>query len=147
MAKRFNHIDIRPEIWTRSVPPTSMSCHLFPNAIHLVEKHGELSALAEEQFGGKSVVEEAAWRCRLGFFRDLQDIADRNYLEAMASDMALPLASIHRQIDSAPPMGRCARTSMPRTGSLSKAAHLRAQRRAAEALWQCRLPDHRGQHS
>lgn len=100
MAVRFDHIDIHPEIWTRNVPPTSVSCHLFLKAIQLLEKHGELSAAPEERFGGKSVFEEAVWRCRLGFFRDLQDIADRNSQEAIASDMALPLAGIRRQIDS-----------------------------------------------
>jgi len=100
MAKRFDHIDIHPEIWTRHVPPTSMSCHLFLKAIQLLEKQGEVSAALEERFGGKSVFEEAVWRCRLGFFRDLQNIADRNIQEAMASDMALPLAGIRRQIDS-----------------------------------------------
>ncbi len=100
MAVRFDHIDIHPEIWTRNTPPTSASCHVFLKAIQLLEKQGEISAEPEERFGGKSVFEEAVWRCRLGFFRDLQDIADRNIQEAMASDMALPLAGIRRQIDS-----------------------------------------------
>lgn len=100
MAVRFDHIDIHPEIWTRNVPPTSMSCHLFLKAIQLLEKQGVVSSAPEERFGGKSIVEEAVWRCRLGFFRDLNDIADRKYLEAMASDMALPLASIRDLIDS-----------------------------------------------
>ena len=40
------------------------------------------------------------WRCRLSFFRDLQDIADRSNLEAIAEDISLPLADIRRQIDS-----------------------------------------------
>jgi predicted DsbA family dithiol-disulfide isomerase len=100
MAERFDHIDVHPEIWTRNVPPTSVSCHLFLKAIQLLEKHGEVSAAAVAQFGGKSVFEEAVWRCRLGFFRDLQDIADRNVQEAMATDLALPLTAIRRQIDS-----------------------------------------------
>lgn len=100
MAVRFDHIDIHPEIWTRNVPPTSASCHLFLKAIQLLEKRGEISAAPEQRFGGKSVFEEAVWRCRLGFFRDLQDIADRKNQDAMASDMALPLAGIRRQIDS-----------------------------------------------
>lgn len=100
MAVRFDHIDIHPEIWTRNVPSTSVSCHLFLKAIQLLEKHGEVSATPEGRFGGKSVFEESVWRCRLGFFRDLKDIADRKYQEAMASDMALPLAAIRRQIDS-----------------------------------------------
>ncbi len=119
MAVRFDHIDIHPEIWTRNVPPTSVSCHLFLKAIQLLEKHGEVSAAAEERFGGKSVFEEAVWRCRFGFFRDLQDIADRKIQEAMASDIALPPSAVKSTV--ALPMRRCARTSMPRTGSLSKA--------------------------
>jgi predicted DsbA family dithiol-disulfide isomerase len=77
-----------------------MSCHLFLKAIQLLEKQGEVPAAPEERFGGKSVFEQAVWRCRLGFFRDLQDIADRKNQEAIASDLALPLAAIRRQIDS-----------------------------------------------
>ncbi|QCB45395.1 DsbA family protein [Hydrogenophaga sp. PAMC20947] len=100
MAVRFDHIAIHPEIWTRNVPPTSVSCHLFLKAIQLLEKQGEVSAAPEERFGGKSAFEEAVWRCRLAFFRDLQDIADRKVQEAMASDMELPLAAIQQQIDS-----------------------------------------------
>lgn len=99
IAARFNHIDIHPEIWTRNVPPTSVSCHLFLKAIQLLEKQGEVSAAPEVRFGGKSVVEEVVWRCRLGFFRDLKDIADRKIQESLASDMGLPLAAIRRQID------------------------------------------------
>ena len=100
MAKRFDQIDIHPEIWTRNIPQTSMSCHLFLKAIQLLEKQGAVSAAPEERFGGKSVFEEAVWRCRLGFFRDLQDIADRNFQEAIASDMSLPLTHIRRHIES-----------------------------------------------
>ncbi len=100
IAARFDHIDIHPEIGTRNIPLTSMSCHLFLKAIQLLEKHGEISAKPEEQFGGKSVFEEAVWRCRLGFFRDMKDIADRRIQETMASDMSLPLAGIRRHIDS-----------------------------------------------
>jgi predicted DsbA family dithiol-disulfide isomerase len=43
MAVRFNHINIHTEIWTRNVPHTSMSCHLFLKAIQLLEKQGEVS--------------------------------------------------------------------------------------------------------
>ena len=77
-----------------------LSCHLFLKAIQLLEKQAEVSAAPEERFGGKSVFEEAVWRCRLGFFRDLKDIADRKYQEALASELALPIAAIRAQIDS-----------------------------------------------
>ncbi len=100
MTARFDHIEIHAEIWTRNVPPTSASCHLFLKAIQLMEKSGEIPVAPQERFGGKSVFEETLWRCRLGFFRDLQDIADRAVQEAIAADLALPLAGIRTQIDS-----------------------------------------------
>jgi len=100
IAARFDHIEIHPEIWTKNIPPTSASCHLFLKAIQLLEKSGDISAVLEERFGGKSVFEEAVWRCRLGFFRDLQDIADRTNLDAIAMQLSLPLLDIRRQIDS-----------------------------------------------
>ncbi|HEY9202490.1 MAG TPA: hypothetical protein VIQ81_12935 [Gammaproteobacteria bacterium] len=34
------------------------------------------------------------------FFRDLQDIADRSWQEAIAADIGLPIAGIRRLIDS-----------------------------------------------
>lgn len=100
MAARFDHIDIHPEIWTRNIPSTSASCHLFFKAIQLLQESCEISPLPQERFGGKSLFEEAVWRCRLGFFRDLQDIGDRNRQEAIAADLGLPPADIRRQIDS-----------------------------------------------
>ncbi len=100
LAARFDHIDIHPEIWTRNVPPTSASCHLFLKAIQLLEVRGEIPTAPQERFGGKSVFEEAVWRCRLGFFRELCDIADRTQQEAIAADIGLPVAAIRRQFDS-----------------------------------------------
>jgi predicted DsbA family dithiol-disulfide isomerase len=100
VAARFDHIDIHPEIWTRNRPSSSASCHLFLKAIQLLVKSGEISAAPQARFDGKSLFEEAVWRCRLGFFRDLQDIAERTHQEAIAADLQLPLAGIRRQIDN-----------------------------------------------
>lgn len=100
VAANFDHIDIHPDIWTRNRPSTSVSCHLFLKAIQLLEQSGEISAAPQTQFDGKSLFEETVWRCRLAFFRDLQDIADRTHQEAIATDMSLPLANIRRLIDS-----------------------------------------------
>jgi len=100
IAAGFDHIDIHPEIWTRNRPPTSASCHLFFKAIQLLERSGEMSAAPEARFDGKSLFEEALWRFRLGFFRDMQNIAERTCQEGIAADLSLPLAAIRRQIDS-----------------------------------------------
>lgn len=100
IAARFDHIEVHPEIWSRNRPPTSASCHLFLKAVQLLEKAGEIQAAPQARYGGKSVFEETVWRCRLGFFRDLQDVADRTNQEAIAAGMSLPLASVREQIDS-----------------------------------------------
>lgn len=96
----FDHVASHPEIWTRNIPPTSASCHLFFKAIQLLQESGQVLASPQERFGGKSVFEEAVWRCRLGFFRDLHDIGDRAHQEAIATDLGLPLADIRKQLDS-----------------------------------------------
>jgi len=100
VAARFDHIAVHPEIWTTNAPPTSASCHLFLKAIQLLERSGEIFAAPQARFDGKSLFEEAVWRCRLGFFRDGLDIADRANQEAIAVDMDLPLTGIRRRIDS-----------------------------------------------
>jgi len=100
VASHFDHIDIHPEIWTRNIPLTSASCHLFLKAVQLLEKSGEISAAPQARFDGRSLFEEAVWRCRLGFFYELQDIAVRTTHEAIAVDLSLPLAAIRGQIDT-----------------------------------------------
>lgn len=100
IAARFGHVEIHPEIWTRNVPATSASCHLFLKAILLLERSGVVPPGPQPQFGGRSLFEEAVWRCRLGFFRDLRNIAERRTLEAIAGELSLPLGAIQEQIDS-----------------------------------------------
>lgn len=100
VAARFEHIEIHPDIWTVNRPASSASCHLFLKAIQLMQASGEIPATPEARFDGRSVFEEMVWRCRLGFFRDLQDIAERSQQEAIAGNLDLPVADIRRRIDS-----------------------------------------------
>jgi len=97
---RFDHLEIHPDIWTVNRPPTSASCHLFLKSIQLMEKSGEISATPEARFDGRSLFEEVVWRCRLGFFRDLHNIAERSWQESIAEDIGLAVAQIRRQVDS-----------------------------------------------
>ncbi len=100
MAKPFGHIEVHPEIWLRNTPPSSASCHLFLKAIQLLEKAGRIPSEPQPVHEGKTVFEEAMWRFRLRFFRDLQNIADRSIQEAIAAELDLPLMEIRQQIDS-----------------------------------------------
>ncbi len=58
MAERFDHADIHSEIWTRNIPPTSSSCHLFLKAIEILEKSGR-------SIGGEMGLPVAAIRIRI----------------------------------------------------------------------------------
>jgi len=100
ITARFDYLEIHPDIWTANRPTTSASCHLFLKAIQLLEKSGEISAGSETQFDGKNLFEELLWRFRLGFFRDLQNIAERSWQEKSAEEIGLPLTEIRKQIDS-----------------------------------------------
>ena len=40
VAKKFDHITIHPDLWTKVAPSSSMSCHLFLHAIQLLEIKG-----------------------------------------------------------------------------------------------------------
>lgn len=100
VAARFDHIDLHPEVWIRNVPPTSASCHLFLKAVQLLEQSGAISAAPQARFDDRSLFEEAVWRFRLGFFRNLQDIAARACQETVAAQLSLPIAEIRRQLDT-----------------------------------------------
>jgi predicted DsbA family dithiol-disulfide isomerase len=100
MAKQFDHIEVHPDIWLRNTPPSSASCHLFLKAIQLLEQAGQISSEPQARHAGKTVFEAAMWRFRLGFFRDLQNIAERSTQAAIAAELDLPLDDIFQQIDS-----------------------------------------------
>jgi len=42
VAARFDHVEIHPEIWTRNIPCSSVSCHMFLKSIQILDKKGEI---------------------------------------------------------------------------------------------------------
>ncbi|HIK17000.1 MAG TPA: DsbA family protein [Leptolyngbyaceae cyanobacterium M33_DOE_097] len=93
VVKKFNHITVHADIWTKVTPPSSTSCHLFLHAIQLLELKGIIPA-AEKAF------EKATWRFREAFFTELADVSDRKVQCAIAEQLGLPIAAIQEQIDS-----------------------------------------------
>nr|WP_310483024.1 hypothetical protein [Chamaesiphon sp. VAR_48_metabat_403] len=47
VAKKFDHITVHPDIWTKVTPPSSTSCHLFLHAIQLLEMKGVVDRSAQ----------------------------------------------------------------------------------------------------
>jgi predicted DsbA family dithiol-disulfide isomerase len=72
VALQFPHIEIHPDIWLTTRPPTSTSAHLFMVAVqqwqHERESEGEAGPVA-------SIFDEVVWAFRRAFFRDCRDIA------------------------------------------------------------------------
>jgi predicted DsbA family dithiol-disulfide isomerase len=92
-AKKFNHIHIHPDIWTKSTPVSSMSAHVFLRAIHLLEAKDVIDK--SDRMFEKSI---AAFREE--FFTKLVNIADRKAQFEIAEELGLPIASIQAQIDN-----------------------------------------------
>jgi len=93
VVKKFNHVVVNPEIWTKVTPASSMSCHLFLQAIQLLEIK-DIIPKSDKPF------EKATWLIRERFFKDLANISDRTVQFEIAEALGLPITAIQAQIDS-----------------------------------------------
>ncbi len=71
VAARFPHIEIHPEVWLKTRPPTSASAHLFMKA---VQRGVSNSGVVRNQ-SSKNLFDQVLWAFRCAFFRDCRDIA------------------------------------------------------------------------
>jgi predicted DsbA family dithiol-disulfide isomerase len=94
----FPHIEVGPEVWRAATPASSGMSHLFLKAIQLMEERGEIASESSPQYKDRSLSEEAAWRVRLAFFRDVRDIAQLSVLMEVAEELSLPVASIEEKL-------------------------------------------------
>ena len=93
VAKKFDHITIHPDLWTKVAPSSSMSCHLFLHAIQLLEIKGIVPK-------SEKIFEKAILTFREAFFSQLMDISDLKVQLEIAEKLGLPIASLQSQIDS-----------------------------------------------
>lgn len=93
VASKFNHITVHPDIWTRVVPASSTSCHLFLKAIQLLE----IKALIPKE---ENAFSRAIWEFRKAFFTELANVSDRKIQLKIAKNLDLPTTAIKKQIDS-----------------------------------------------
>ena len=91
VASKFNHITVHPEIWTKDIPSSSTSCHLFLRAVKLLEDRGLLE---------QGLFEQATWAFRKAFFTDLANISDYKIQAAIGKKLKLPLKLIKTEIES-----------------------------------------------
>jgi predicted DsbA family dithiol-disulfide isomerase len=100
VAKKWQHITVSPDLWTRVAPQTSVTAHLYLKAIQLLQKQGVIDSSAIAEFNGRTCLEQAIWQFRDTFFRLGKDISHRKVQDEIADELSLPLTEIHQLLDS-----------------------------------------------
>jgi len=121
VAERLGGVEVHPEIWVRNRPATSLTPHLVLEAIRLLRDRGELDGVCGDDFGGRCLVEEAAWQLRLAFFRDLRDVGRMDVVESVVARSAFRSRPCATRSRAAERSRRCARTSRQGPTSASRA--------------------------
>lgn len=95
VAQQFPHIEVHPEIWLKTRPPTSASAHLFLTAV----QHWQQEQEGEGHCGSaSSIFDKVMWAFRCGFFRDCRDIARWDVQCELAEAVGVDINAIERSI-------------------------------------------------
>ena len=109
VCEAYPHVKLHQDVWKTNIPKTSSSSHHFLKSIQLLEKKGIISADEQEQFDGKTIFEEAAWRTRLAFFQDAEDIGNLDVQMGIASSLGLPEDTLIEQMQNGEAMAELCR--------------------------------------
>ncbi len=82
----FPYVEVHPEIGLKNLPRSSASCHLFLKAIDLLEQRGEIKSDDPQN----TLLEQADWQIRLGYFRDAEDVSHNDYLMSVTEQLSIP---------------------------------------------------------
>jgi len=94
VCEDFPHVEISPDIWSKHIPKSSASSHLYLKAVQLLEQQGEISPEPVASFDGRSLFEQAIWQLRLAFFRDMKDVGNAQCQMELADELGLPRNSL-----------------------------------------------------
>ena len=95
LAEKFPHIQVHPDIWLKTRPPSSASPHLFLKAVQL--------------WGGNSkIFDQVMWALRSAFFQDCRDISRRDVQCDIAEGLGANIGAIEELIHSGVAFARLA---------------------------------------
>ena len=95
VALQFPHIEVHPDIWLNTRPPTSASAHLFLKAVQHWQQEREREGQSES---ATSIFEKLMWAFRCAFFRDCRDIARWNVQCELAEALCVDIGAIEKCI-------------------------------------------------
>lgn len=85
VGEQFPHVEINPAVWETCRPASSGNAHLILKAVQVLQQDGVVD---------EGTCAALAWRIRLAFFRDAQDIGDASVLSGLAREQGLDEAAI-----------------------------------------------------
>lgn len=86
----FPYVEVHPDIGLKNLPHSSASCHQFLKAVGLLEQRGEIKSDDPQN----TLLEQADWQIRLGYFRDAQDVSKTAVLMSIAEQLKIPLSPV-----------------------------------------------------
>ena len=92
VAERFPHIEVHPDIWLKTRPPTSTSAHLFMKAV----QQWELESGIVRKHSSESTFDQVLWAFRCAFFRDCRDIARWDIQCEIAKGLGVDIVAIEQ---------------------------------------------------
>jgi len=104
VAAGFPHIEVHPEIWLKTRPPTSASAHLFMKAVQQWSR--ESTVPGSQPVPG--IFDQVMWAFRCAFFRDNRDIARRDVQCDVAEPLGVDIDAIEHLMHSGSAFARLA---------------------------------------
>ncbi len=87
VAGKFPHIQVHPDIWLETRPPSSGSPHLFLKAVQLYDRDSK-------------IFDQVMWALRSAFFRDCRDISRWDVQCEIAEGLGAKIGAIEELIRS-----------------------------------------------
>lgn len=100
VAKNWDHIDIHPDLWTKVIPESSQSAHIYLKAVQLLAEEKKITHEQDTTFNGRTLFEETLWQFRDAFFGQGRNISLASVQDEIALELNLPLKAIHELIDN-----------------------------------------------
>jgi predicted DsbA family dithiol-disulfide isomerase len=104
VARQFPHIEVHPDIWLNTRPPTSTSAHLFMVAVQQWQER-EGQAQGEPAV---SIFDRVMWALRCAFFRDCRDIGRWDVQCELAEALGVDIGAIEKCIHDGTAFARLA---------------------------------------
>lgn len=90
LNEKFPYVEIHPEIGLKNLPHSSSACHLFLKAVSLLEERDEIHSDDPQN----TLLEQADWKIRLGYFKQAKDISRQSVQMAIAEELELPITQL-----------------------------------------------------